>query len=118
MTATAACLGLRPVAKAFGTSVGMTATRGFGRSAVAQSRSTIACSSGACSGVTTLAPEAASASLSEVKYWKAASPTTISSIGTRPTFRKLKRTTAKTTYSRPSMKVVRTMRDDRPKSRP
>ena len=45
VTATAACFGLRPVANAFGTSVGMIATRGFGRSAMAQSRSTIACSS-------------------------------------------------------------------------
>ena len=30
MTATAACFGFRPVAKAFGTSLGTTATRGFG----------------------------------------------------------------------------------------
>ena len=47
MTATAACFGLRPVANAFGTGVSMIATRGFGRSAIAQSRSIIACSSGA-----------------------------------------------------------------------
>ncbi len=66
MTATAECFGLRPVANAFGMSVGITATRGFGRSASAQSRSTIACSSGACSGETTLAPDVASAILSEV----------------------------------------------------
>ena len=52
----------------------MTATRGFGRSAIAQRRSTIACSSGACSGVTTFARDAASAILSEVKYWRNASP--------------------------------------------
>ena len=51
MTATAACFGLRPVANAFGTSVSITATLGFGRSAIAQSRSTIAWSSGASSSV-------------------------------------------------------------------
>ena len=49
MTATAACFGLRPVAKAFGTSESMIATRGFGRSAIAHSRSTMSCSSGASS---------------------------------------------------------------------
>ena len=97
VTATAACFGLRPVANALGTSVGMMATLGFGRSAIAQRRSTIAWSSGACSGVTTFAPEAARAILSEVKYWKNASPTTMSTIGTSPTFRTLKRTTAKMT---------------------
>ena len=66
VTATAACFGLRPVAKAFGMSVGMMATRGLGRSAIAQSRSTIAWSCGASSGPTTLAPAAASAILSDV----------------------------------------------------
>ena len=49
VTATAACFGLRPVANAFGTSLWTTAMRGFGRFAIAQSRSTIACSSGASS---------------------------------------------------------------------
>ena len=73
VTATTACFGLRPVANAFGTSVGMMATRGFGRSAIAQSRSTMSCSSGACSRSTTFAPEAASAILSDVKYWRNAS---------------------------------------------
>ena len=52
---------------------------------------------GRLSGVTTFAPEAARAILSEVKYWKNASPTTMSTIGTSPTFRTLKRTTAKMT---------------------
>ena len=66
VTATAACFGFRPVANAFGTSLSTTAMRGFGRFAIAQSRSTIACSSGASSAVTTFAPDAASASLSEV----------------------------------------------------
>ena len=66
MTATTARFWLRPVANAFGTSVGMIATRGFGRSAIAARRSTIAWSSGASSGSTTFAPEASSAILSEV----------------------------------------------------
>ena len=88
---------MRPVANAFGTSVSTTATRGFGRSAIAQSRSTIACSSGACSGETIFAPEAASASLSDVQYWTAASPITITSIGASPTLSTEKRTTAKMT---------------------
>jgi len=66
VTQTAACFGDRPVAKAFGTGVSMIATFGLGRSASAQSRSTMSCSSGASSRVTTLAPEAASAILSEV----------------------------------------------------
>ena len=86
MTATAACFGLRPVANAFGTSESTTAIRGFGRSAMAQSRSTIACSSGASSAETIFAPDAASASLSEVQYWTKASPSTITSIGASPTF--------------------------------
>ena len=49
VTQTAACFGERPVAKAFGTGVSMIATFGFGRSAIAQSRSTMSCSSGASS---------------------------------------------------------------------
>ena len=74
MTATAEFFGLRPVANAFGTSVSITATFGFGRSAIAHSRSTMSWSSGAWSRSTTFAPEASSASLSEVKYWKSAKP--------------------------------------------
>ena len=97
VTATAACFGLRPVANAFGTFVSMRAMRGFGRSASAHSRSTIACSSGASSRETTFAPAAASASLSDVQYWTAARPITITSIGARPTFSTWKSTTAKPT---------------------
>ena len=97
VTATAACFGLRPVANAFGTSVSITATFGFGRSAIAQSRSTIAWSSGASCSVTTFAPEALSASLSDVKYWKKASPAMISTIGRIPTLRYEIRTAPKTT---------------------
>ena len=58
MTATAACLGERPVAKAFGTGVSMIGDLGFGRSAIAHRRSTMSCSAGASSRVTTFAPEA------------------------------------------------------------
>ena len=84
VTATAACFWLRPVAKAFGTSLSMIATRGFCRSASAHSRSIMSCSSGASSRSTIFAPAALSASLSEVKYWKNANPPTITSISTRP----------------------------------
>ena len=49
VTATAACFWLRPVAKAFGTSLSITATRGLRRSAIAQRRSIMSCSSGAWS---------------------------------------------------------------------
>ena len=66
MTATAEFLGLRPVAKAFGTSVSITAIFGFGRSASPQSRSTMSCSSGAWSRSTTFAPDASRASLAEL----------------------------------------------------
>ena len=41
VTQTAACFGERPVANAFGTGVSITAIFGFGRSAIAQRRSTI-----------------------------------------------------------------------------
>ena len=75
------------MANAFGTLLGTIATRGFGRFAIAQRRSTVAWSSGASSGVTIFAPEAASATLSDVQYCTAAIPTMITSIGTRPTFR-------------------------------
>ena len=47
MTATTACLKLRPVAKAFGMSVKTMAMRGIGKPAVRHSRCTIACSSDA-----------------------------------------------------------------------
>ena len=59
-------LRVAPVANAFGTSLSITATFGFGRSAIAASRSTIACSSGASCSETIFAPDAFSASLSEV----------------------------------------------------
>ena len=52
---TTASLGLRPVAKALGTSLSAMATRGFGMSARAQSRSTMPWSWGASAGVTSWA---------------------------------------------------------------
>jgi hypothetical protein len=84
VTATAACFLLRPVANAFGTSLSITATRGFGRSAMAQSRSTMSWSCGASSRSTTFAPAALRASLSDVKYWTNAITPTITSIRTSP----------------------------------
>ena len=85
VTQTAACFGERPVANAFGTGVSMIATFGFGRSAIAQRRSIMSCSSGASSRLTILAPAARRASLSEVKYWKNEIPMMITIIGTSPT---------------------------------
>jgi len=55
VTAMAACLGLRPHAKAFGCWSGVTYTPGFGHPARAARRSTMACSSGASSGDTSTA---------------------------------------------------------------
>jgi hypothetical protein len=53
--------------------------------------------------------------LSDVKYWKSAIPTTMTSIGTTPTLRTSKRTTAKTTYRRPSIEPVRIIRRTNPR---
>ncbi len=66
---TTALLGLRPVAKALGTSVSAMATRGFFMSARAHSRSMTPWSWGACSGVTTWPPMPNRAILSENQYW-------------------------------------------------
>ena len=63
------------MANALGTSVSATAIRGLGRSAWMQRRSIIACRPGASSGETSLAPVAASPSLSERNSWASASPT-------------------------------------------
>ena len=60
---TVAFFGERPSANAFGMRVSATATFGFGRSACTHSRSIIACSSGACCGVTSRAPMAAQGEL-------------------------------------------------------
>ena len=75
---TVAFFGPRPSANAFGIRVSATATFGLGRSACTHRRSIIACSSGASAGVTSRAPIARSASLSEPKSWNAARPPAIS----------------------------------------
>ncbi len=83
MTQTTAALGLRPVAKALGMSVVAMATRGLGMSASAHRRSTTPCSSGACSGVTSLACMAYMAILALNQYWQNSSPTAMTRIRTR-----------------------------------
>ena len=64
------------MANAFGTGVSATAIRGLGRSAWMQSRSIIAWRPGASWGETSLAPMAASASLSERNSCASASTAT------------------------------------------
>src|SRR5918999_1729266 len=78
VTQTTACRWLRPVAKALGRSESAIATRGLGMSARAHSRSTIWCSSGACSGDTSRARIEYRAMRSEKKYWKNRNPPAIS----------------------------------------
>jgi len=68
---TVAVLGERPIANAFGIALCITPTRGLGRSAWMQSRSIIACSSGASCGETSRTPMARSAILSEKNTWAA-----------------------------------------------
>src|SRR5215217_7016738 len=115
VTQTTACFWLRPVAKALGRSELEMATRGLGMSARAQSRSTIWCSSGACSGDTSCPRIAARASRSEKKYWKNRKPPAITTISTQ-LFRIAMSTATKTTYSRPSRNMVPSMRLVRPAS--
>ena len=83
VTHTTADLGLRPVANAFGTSVVAIATFGLGMSASAHSRSTTPCSSGACSGVTSLACMAYMAILALNQYWQKRRPTPMIRMSTR-----------------------------------
>ena len=97
MTATAACLGLRPVAKAFGMSVGTIATRGIGRPAVMHSRWITACSSGASAWLTIFAPDDRRAILSLVQYCANSNPPPIRMIGMSPRLKAWARTTKKTT---------------------
>ena len=93
---TVADLGERPIANAFGIRVLATATRGLGRSACTHSRSIIACSCGASCGVTTRAPIAARASLSDAKSCTSARPPAmIATVG--PWTPAPSRTTTKTT---------------------
>ena len=74
VTQTTARLVLRPVANALGMSVSAIATAGLGMSAIAHSRSTMACSCGACSGVTTRADIENRATRSEKYHWAHAEP--------------------------------------------
>ena len=69
VTTTTERSGERPVAKALGMLVSATPTRGFGMSASTQSRSIIACSSGACCGVTSRALIAFMATVSLLHHW-------------------------------------------------
>ena len=106
----------RPVANAFGTAVSATAIFGFGRSAWMQSRSIIACSPGASSGETSLAPIAESASLSEKNSWASDSAPITTTIVTTPAPAAIS-TPMKTTYRRPSRNSVRSIRAWSPASR-
>src|SRR5918993_2700599 len=115
VTQTTACLWLRPVAKALGRSESAIATRGLGMSARAHSRSTIWCSSGACSGDTSRPRIAARAMRSEKKYWKNRNPPAIRTMSSQ-LLRIAMSTATKTTYSRPSRNIVPTMRLVRPRS--
>src|SRR4029450_13548597 len=115
VTQTTACWELRPVAKALGRSVSAIATLGLGMSARAQSRSTIWCSSGACSGDTSCPRIAARAIRSEKKYWKNRNPPAIRTMSIQ-LFSSTMRTATKTTYSRPSRNMVPSMRLVRPAS--
>ena len=67
VTATAACSGLRPVAKALGVSVGIRYTGGIGIWARVASRRTIAYRRGASASEIGLAPYMASTILSETQ---------------------------------------------------
>ena len=97
MTQTTALSWFRPVAKAFGTSVSATATRGFFMSLIAQMRSMTPCSSGASCSLTTLPCIANSASLSEKKYWTRRNPTAMTSTSTHSRGTKTMKKPTKTT---------------------
>src|SRR3954454_13222950 len=105
----------RPIANAFGIAVCMTATFGLGRSAWMQRRSIIAWSSGASCGVTSRAPTARNASLSDAKTCTA-KIAAMRKIAT-PAFA-ARATATSTTYTRPSRSIVTSMRAWRPGSRP
>ena len=78
MTHTTERSGERPVAKALGMAEFDTATRGLVASESWQSRSTSVCSSGASSGLTSLAPIALIAIESEKYHWKKKAPALMS----------------------------------------
>src|SRR4029453_13840592 len=115
VTHTTACCWLRPVAKALGRSESATATFGLGMLARAHSRSIIWCSSGACSGDTSRPRIAVRAIRSAKKYWTNRKPPAISRTRIRGIFRATS-TATKTPNSRPSRKMVPSMRLVRPAS--
>src|SRR5215218_7802491 len=115
VTQSTACFWFRPVAKALGMSLSAMATLGLGMSARAQSRSTIWCSSGACSGDTSWPRIAARARRSEKKYWKNRNPPAMTTTMIQ-LFSSAMSTATKTTYSRPSRNMVPSMRLVRPAS--
>lgn len=116
MAQTRAVRSLRPVAKAFGTSLRATATRGFGMSARAQIRSIAPCSSGASCGVTSRAPMPYAAMRSLNQNWATnIPPVRIRMTGQAPR-RTASSTPTRTTYSSPMKNIVLTMRVVRPRS--
>lgn len=84
VTQTTAPFRERPSAKALGMGVSATATRGLTMSDWMQSRSTIAWSSGACSGETIRAPAAASASRLESRSCTSTTSVTIPTTSQAP----------------------------------
>src|SRR3954447_6857513 len=115
VTQTTAFCGLRPVAKAFGRSTSAIATRGFGMSASAQSRSIVPCSSGASSGVTIRPCIAYNAIRSENQYCTNSAPPAMTTASTALFVSAISSAT-KPTYSRPSRKLVISIRLDSPRS--
>ncbi len=103
------------MAKALGICVFTMPIVGLGRSAWTQSRSIIACSSGASWGLTFCTPIEASAILSEAKSWKRKSPPATTKIVT-PDAPLAKRAAISTTYSAPSRNTVISIRAWRPPS--
>ena len=98
-------------------SVSAIATRGLGISARAQSRSTIPCSFGACSGLTSCAPDARSAILSDQNSDPKVSPPPSSTakkmIAPAPTLNAARINTSavtKATKTMPSRNIVKPIR--------
>ena len=108
---------VRPVAKAFGTSESAMPTRGFSMSAIAQIRSTIACSCGACSGVTTTARMADMASESENHHCPPSRAALMTSTNTALT-PMANSTAARMTYRSPMPTRVPPIRAESPRSDP
>ena len=117
VTTTTDLFGDRPVAKAFGASLSAIPTRGLGISAMAHSRSTTACSCGACSGVTSTARIAFMDKVSENHHCPNSSAplSPRMRIALKP---KAYRAAASTTYNSPRPNRVPNMRAVKPRSVP